>query len=554
MVWRVVCNSISLEKRHGRELCLYIAFGFIVLTCPGAFGQENLSSGSSSQVQSRSDSLTALFEDIYGRFPAGIMPSASLTHNESSFDYTGGSSFSYYMNTGGLDLNLGNRKSYQFTADLQDVTMDRSTPQQLIRVGLSLRPIDGWQFAGTTLLNKNTGQAITDEYSAGVSVTHLSGGIARFSESRMRQYFYFSNLLPDRGQLIVSFRPSYYSRNITAYDQRYSRVETPFAMSYGLPANFILGVNADFLQYRFDYPRTLQTGTMRSTNRTSEATAGLGLSRLLDFGTLLEFEGDFYSLEEMNHDFDPLTGLPVSVPTAREDFSVFSITVSSLFTHKQVSVYDLRRSYYLGNYLNAGDKMNRLRVRYATKDINLPEGLMSPLVPYGGPKFGVDDRFSLGMTSFLQVNLEGALFEQSVRYGSMELSLHSLKFDGAELTDYDYFFGMITRPGQYTSTIGAAFTNEDYLPAVTLSAEIRYGIMKDMDIALNYSYKDFDNLSGQAGSNWGFDLRGNLLGFIRLEGAAGWGSFDFTPAVPAIGYYPESLKTLNFNVTVKTFF
>ena len=496
------------------------------------------------------DSTSVLFEDLYGRFPAGVMPSIGLTQYATTYEYSPGYPSDHRVTNGNVNVGIGNRATYQVTGSVQDLQSNDSYKGQAYGFRIDLRPTRGWQLTGLADYNHSASQPMVDNYSTGLSITHLSGGSSEFTQSRMQQYFYFSNLLPDRGQLVFSFSPNYnWSREAGGLGNT-DNVETPFSLSYGLPGDFTFVANADYLRLSNHYLYYTASGYTTLEYRNTELKGGIGLNRLFTDNTLVTLNADLYSLGNLTPStYSPSGPMPVSTES-NETFGVVSLSVNSLFLGVPLSVYDLRRSYYTGRYLHEGEAMNQLAARFATRDITLPEQLIQPLGEYTNGLFGVDERFSYGLLGFLQANLEGELTSHSKRSGSVWLSFHRLEFQGNELSDFDYFFGMITRPGDYSVTVGGTSSNNDNYPSLALSATARFGIIKDLDISLNYSYQKYSGTFDRSGNNWGFDVRGNLMGFMRLDGSVNWGTIGYT----ASQYNPPGMKSLDFNLSMRTFF
>jgi hypothetical protein len=530
------------KKAAGIFLAMTLAMSYT------AFAQEDTASASGT-AGSR-DSTVVLFEDLYGRFPSGVMPSIGLSQNSLTYDNSPGFSSDYRFTNGNVNVGIGDRATYQVVGGVQDMQTNNSYKGQAYNFQINLRPAEGWQLTGLTGYDHYGSQPQGDNYSAGLSVTHLSGGTSTFTQSRMQQYFYFSNLLPDRGQLVFSFSPTYgWSREAGGFGNM-DNVETPFSLSYGLPGDITFVANADYLRVSNSSPYYTGSGYTTLEYRNMELKGGIGLNRLFTVNTLVALNADFYSLGNLNSGAYNTAGpLPVSINSS-EIFGVVSLSVNSLFLGVPLTVYDLRRSYYTGRYLHEGEAMNQLTARFATRDITLPEQLIQPLGQYANGLFGVDERFSYGLLGFLQASLDGELTSGSKRSGSVWLSFHRLEFQGNELGDFDYFFGMITRPGDYSVTVGGTSSNNDISPSLALSAIGRFGIIKDLDISLNYSYQKYSGSFDRSGNNWGFDVRGNLIGFMRLDGSVNWGTTDYA----SLQYIPSRMKSLNFNLSVKTFF
>ena len=519
----------------------------VAFSCAASAQSLNRQSNSSAAM---SDSTTVLFEDVYGRFPNGVMPSLSVAHYDIS--YQGGiAPMNPSYTNGGVGFTLGNRKTYELTGNFQNFGQTGSTPSQSYDLGFNSRPIAGWQFGGTAFLQRSPGMALTDQYYLGLTVLNLSSGEVSFSQSRLQQYYYFSDLLPDAGQTVFSFSPTYSDSKLSSGNN--NTIEAPFTFSYGLPSRFTLVAEANFSQHKNSYPYKDVYTTQTMNNLNGEFTAGAGLKRMFGNSTLASFNADYYSLENQTPHFNGTTGAYENGASQKQTFAVLSIGLNNLFLNTPLSVYDVRRSYYLGHYLHKDEASNSLTVRYATQDIMMTETLIQPLVPFNFSRFGVDDKFNYGILGMLELNAEGALLQHSSRYGSIGLTLHNLNFNGAELSDFDYFFGMINRPGDYTLSVDFSSSNIDYTPSTQISTDVRYGIIRDMDVSLNYSYQKFNSSNstfGQSGNSWGFQLRGNLFGFMRAQGSIDWGRTDYSVNGPVI----TRINQVQYNLTIETFF
>lgn len=443
---------------------------------------------------------------------------------------------------------MGDRKSYEITGGIQNFGGTGSLPSQSYNLAFYSRPITGWEFGGTAQFSRAPEQALTNQYYLGLTVLNFSSGEVNLSERRMQQYYYFSNLLPDPGQTVVSFTPTYSFYSESNYVNT-STIEAPLSFSYGLPDGFTLVADANFNRKKNSYPMTTMYATQTLEYGDTEFTAGAGLNRRFGSSTLVRFNADYYSLDSQIPVYSN-EGFYGYESDQKQTFAVLTVGLDNLFLNTPVSVYDVRRSYYLGHYLHEGEASNSLTVRYATQDIRLTETMIQPLVPFGYARFGTDDKFKFGVLDMLELSAEGALLQHSGRYGNIGLTLHNLNFSGQELSDFDYFFGMINRPGDYTLSVDVSSSNVNFTPSTEISTTARYGIIRDLDVSANYSYQKINSPSEQSGNNWGFDVRGNLIGFMRLDGSANWGTTDYN----SIQYNPSRMKSLNFNLSVKTFF
>lgn len=509
-----------------------------------SFAQDN--SNRSDVTSTTTDSTTVLFEDVYGRFPAGVMPSVSLMHHRFSIEMGGTSSTEDKLTNSGFNFNLGDRKSYKVTGSFQNSNYTGFPSTQNYNLGFYSRPVTGWQFGGTATLVGNSSHSSDNSFAFGLSAMNLSGGLSHLGESRLQQYFYLSNLLPTTGQLILSFSPYYVRSN--ASSSKSNTTEIPVSISYGLPSDFAVGAGVGYIRYRDDYSNPTISGTQNLQLGNTETRAEANINRLFGDKTLVEFDAGYYSLENLNPYY---SGESESSVEATQNFAVLSLSLDNLFLNTPVSVLDLRRSYYLGNYLHDGEAKNSLTIRYSTQDIRLSETLIQPLLPVSQERLGIDDKFSFGLLDVLQADLEGALLQHSRRYGSVGFTLHRLHFNGPELNDFDYFFGMITRPGNYTASVDASFSNLDFAPSFGVSASLKYGIIKDLDVALDYSYQKYNESYSQSANNFGAEVRGNLFGFVRAEGSVNWGMTDYSQ--PSY-LFTAKTKTWEFDFGIKTFF
>ncbi len=504
------------------------------------------------------DSLSGLFEDIYGRFPNEMTAALNYVHSELN-------SATLYpepaLNDAIADFTAGNRKSYEVSASFQDNTNNTSYPSESLNLGLSVRPNDSWQLSGIANYGHSTGNLSNGQMSLDLSANHLSGGDIHFTENSLRQYYYFSNLFLGSNQSQFGFVPQLADQLNSPSGSKYYTIILPVSLRYGITDRFTGGLAAYYYRSLNQSPAIPSEGIGPSSINGWEYQLGLDLSYLADENNSVEFGLNLYDNSYALEGSSSFSNgyFEQSSTVDKRTFAELSGSWFLSFLNSPISIYDLRRSYYTGNYLNTGEATNQLKVMYSTRD--RIENTFLP-TSFSDLKTTIADSVVFGLNNIIELSMEGELgqgYSNAIsgkgwaRYGIAQLTLHNLRFDAPELSDFDYFFGKIDNPGDYSLTIIGSLASDN---AINFNTQIpnngvdlvgRIGIIDGFDAGLNYSYSKSSG-TAVSSSYWGFTLRGNLMRAFRVQASTTWGNLQ--------NYFGLPIKTrsLSLQATINALF
>ncbi|HUI31555.1 MAG TPA: hypothetical protein VLX91_15195 [Candidatus Acidoferrales bacterium] len=545
---RLVCrlfSQIALNEQRTKRFLNSI--GVVAVFSSVAFARQDTSSMKSMPAEFAVDSLSARFEDIYGRLPYAALSSLSYSYYEESVDissrYDG---LVDHFNTGEANFMVGNRTSYEVAGDLRNSwPNDRD---RFYNIGIALRPGSSWEFAGhaeyepyRVEYEEYEGESTTKHTSLGLSATYLSGGRMNFSEERLKQYYYFSDLLLDPDQFAFSFSPTYLSESLTGQSigDGYS-IGLPVRLTYGLSDRFAIGMNGYFDFSSGKSSLIFSNGIFSYQGNSWEVKPGFNLSYMVNDGDLLKFGIDWYYHEQNENLFDSTNdeyqGLyrEERKINDRYNFAILSASWNIISTKRFLSTYDLRRLLYTGAYLCRGETINQARIDYLTDEYY---SLFSESSVGSTKKILLSDSLVIGTLDFLQLELAGSL-GAPLREGSFwtdqligGLTFHNLRFNGTELNDFDYFFGMIDNAGDYSATVNIVLSNVESdrsprVPDLQVDFIGRFGIITELDAGFNLTYETWKYSGGSSPYEnwaWGGSIRGNILDRLRLQCSLSWG-------------------------------
>lgn len=481
------------------------------------------------------DSLSALFEDIYGRFPNAATYGLHYVHAENRSD--GASAFTFpAVNNAVANFTLGDRRSYQLSAGFRNNALTSYYPSQAVNLGLTVRPDASWQFSGAGYYGHRGGTSSTDYLNLSLSTDHLSGGGVEFNESTLRQYYYFSNLFLRAGQVEFSFAPTYNGMPNSENGLENYTINSPVSLMYGLSDRITGGVNAYFYRSSFRSPSTAPSGTVGSSGTDGwEYQLGFEISYLADNNNAVAFGVNWYNNRWTDNYLSIYSNGYVQQQTRIDNRSFADLSASwhLSFLDKPISVYDLRRSYYTGNYLHTGEATNGLKITYSSKS-NTGNGSFPSSISF--VKTTIADSLVVGLNDILEFSAKGEVLEgysssaNWARYGLAQLTFHNLRYSGSELSDFDYFFGRINTPGDYSLTVaGSLASDESYFlneaePNKEFQVDGRIGIIDGLDGGIVYSYSKYDGTFSSSSSSWRVTARANLLKAFRVECSTLWGN------------------------------
>ncbi len=535
LVWNLLLQATrSAVEARSHPLLVIVA---AALFSSASFAQQDSAGTKSVYPGPEADSSSACFEDIYGRLPDATLSSLIYSYYEESLEissrYDG---LVDHFNSGEGGFMLGNREDYEVVGGLRNSWLDDR--DQFYNVGFTLRPRNSWEFSGNAEYERYKDENATEHVSLGLSITHLSGGQVQFTEDRLRQYYFFSDLLLDPNQLAFSFSPAHRSQSVNgSTDAESHDIDLPVSLSYGLSDRLTAGVDGYFYRPYGEASYTFSNGISSLQGNEWEIESGLNLRYLFTDNNLFELGIEWFNNGEDNVYSDSLSGDESRQETTIRDkysFAVLSASWNAVSLKRSISIYDLRKSLYTGVYLNQGETINQARVEYLTDDYS---SVFEESSIGWTKKILLSDSLVAGALDFLQFELAGSL-GVPLRAGDVwrgrligGFTFHNLTFGGTELDDFDYFFGKINSPGDYSATTNVVVSNMERTqypgePDLQFNLIGRFGIIRGLDLGLDFVYETW-KYSGESSPyenwSWGGNIRGNILDRLRLQCSLSWG-------------------------------
>jgi hypothetical protein len=474
------------------------------------------------------DTTVVLFEDLFGRWRDGIAATFGFSRSGTTSELLGvaGGTRTSQSNTTIISGVLGDRRSYQLTAGVTNVSPDQT--QQQYNLAAGYRPSTNLQTSAEIGLTRIQEPVPYNSYRIAGGLTYLTKGALQYQPEQFAFYYHFSELVLDRGATLISTLPHY---NDTMEDDVSG---TPSHKEWGSPINIALGLwKNSTLSIAGDYSRSTSkltspanllnpnVGTISTVHNETSGSFSVGLVQRLSDHFLFSAASEWTSAKTGSEYSTNIAGSPsspISIDSKQTYYSV-SAGLSTLYLDQPVSIGDLRRSSYNGRFLNVKEWKNRFRFSF-----------MSPANP-GGQSSGIADDFGCGIMDHLE--LEGAgsyAFARRSTYSSLTaingwgysigLTLHNLNFGGNELSDYDFFWGRITEPGDYVA--GIQWNQEQeagtLMPKTrVMSLRLQMAIMSHMDIGFNFSNTLINIFGTQEVNTISALLRTDVAGFIRVQ-------------------------------------
>lgn len=514
----------------------FFSIAVVALLSSASFAQQDTTGTKSASFELRVDSLLAHFEDIYGRLPDATLSSLSYSYYEESLEissrYDG---LVDHFNSGEARFMQGNRASYEVAGGLRNSwPNDRD---QFYNVDFTLRPRNTWEFSGTAEYERYVTENTTKHTSLGLSVTHLSGGQTDFSEDRLKQYYYFSDLLLDPNQLEFSFSPAYRNQSANgSTDAESHDIDLPVSLSYGLSNRLTVRVDGYFYRPSGEASNTFSNGIMSLQGNDWEIKSGLSVGYLFTDDNLIKCGIEWYNNGEDEVYSDSLSGDEYQQETTikdRHSFAVLSASWNTVSLRRSISIYDLRRFLYTGGYLDQGEAINQARIEYLTDDYS---AIFEESSIGWTKKILLSDSLVAGTFDFLQFELAGSL-GAPLREGDFwrgrlmgGFTFHNLRFAGSELNDFDYFFGKINSPGDYSAATNVVLSSMEWTqypgePDLQFNFIGRFGIIRGLDAGFDFAYETWKYSGGSSPYEnwmWGGSIRGNILDTLRLQCSLSW--------------------------------
>ena len=422
--------------------------------------------------------------------------------------------------------------TYQLSADLTNIAPDQA--QQQYQLMGDCRPLKGLQVSGDFQLFRHQESKPQNSYTVGGNITYLTSALLRYQPDRFPFYYYFSDLLLDAGTVLVSAAPQYaYSGEGIISSSPSSKAWTgPVSVSCGLADNTTIlamgtrtSTSSTLTAYADLFNPNIGTVTTKDVVRMDSLTAEL--SQRLSRHFLLSAGADWVFIRTESHYSANYLGNPPPTFDTKNDLSYYTLsaTLNSLFLQEAVSVTDLRRSYYNGKYLSGREFKNQFQFSYSPRSI--PED----------KSVSIADDLSYGIIDHLQ--LDGAGSYTWARHDwpnsidgwgySIGLTLHNLNFVGGELSDYDYFWGKITQPGDYVA--GIQWKEQQLVGSLmpkgrVMAVQLQTAVISHADVRLNLSNTLINSFGTQETTSISVLLRADATQRIRIQLLASHGTSD----------------------------
>lgn len=540
----------------------YLAIVLSVVLCTTAFAQENpLLSFSVPQKDTTKASLQAeqlnapnsplLLEDIFGRLYNGAMLSENYqyTFHKSNYTRTDGQKYSHQDDFHILSLSggYGRRDKYQVNSSLNMSGDDLAGRNSYRDVDLNFiyLPGNAWQVFNRFATNSNDQSSIKDNFDWNGSLLYLSHGQIDMVAQKFPHYFFFRDILLNRRQLLISFDPtySYHKNDWNDHSYHSKAAQLPITFLYGLSDMINLKLNFGFQtdEYRDEHSifssdpsSSEKIGTGTNEHHLENLSSNVGFYLIPDPRFLLEGSADFDHRKDTYRYRDLyVNGFSQYYKSVNmRDSYAIHLRANYLSIHRALSVVDFRRSYYNGSYLKQSELKNQFHLNFYSQNYDEQD------------QWRLSDEFGFGITDHINLSLNGDYArakenylpqndEGSWRYSS-GLIFYNLNFAGDELNDFDYFYGRIVQPNDYIGTIRWSQSHDVYFYEAdwkSLQLEFQTGLLKNMDVQLNYSYGT-DKFEGGKGSShdFGAGLRMNLLNNFRVMLSAAHGKHHYKEA------------------------
>ena len=475
------------------------------------------------------DTTVVLFEDLFGRWRDGTAATLGFSPSGTSNELLTALDSKYTSQTNSAFLSgvTGDRRTYQLTAGFTNISSSNET-QQEYNLAVGFRPGKSLQASIVTDLTRIQEPVPFNSYHVSGNITYLTKGILQYQPDRFAFYYHFSELLLDRGALLVSLQPRY---NYTMEDDVSGSPSSkewggPISASFGLSDNTTLNAGRDYsrnsskLTSRASLINANLGSVSTDIDLTSESYTA-GLAQRLSGHSMLSGGTEWTTFKTASQYTAIITGSPPSMTSTngKESYYTVSAAFSLLFLDQPVSVGDLRRSTYNGRYLKLKEMKNQLRFSYAS-----PSNPLNQTV-------SVADDFNYGILDRLELAAGGSYgFARKIAYQSITasngwnysigLTLHNLNFGGNELSDYDFFWGRITDPGDYVA--GIQWKQEQktggLMPKTrVLSLQLQTAIIRNVDLGFSLSNTLINLVGTQEINTFSVLLRADVARFIRIQ-------------------------------------
>jgi len=316
----------------------------------------------------------------------------------------------------------------------------------------------------------------------------------------------------------------------------------PVLLSYGLSDQLTANANAYFYKTSSKFSSTMQNGAYSDQSKGWDVNAGLSLNYLFidDFGNnnRLSVGANWFGNSFNQDDLSSYTNgyQQETINQDKQSFTILSASWDMLVLNTSISIHDLRRSYYTGNFLHKEEVANQLQVKYSTRTDYSNSVLPSTM---SNEKAAFTDSLAVGALDLLQLSIKGVLFQDNFisigwhRYAIAQVTFHNLRFNGTELSDFDYFFGKIDNPGDYSLTLSGLLSSDNTAlgsmiePNSELLLNARLGVIDGFDAGVNYGFTKYNGSNSSSSNSWGIALRANLLRAFRVQCTFGWGNSQF---------------------------
>lgn len=471
------------------------------------------------------------------------------TDHKSNYTRTDGQEYSHQDDFHILSLSggYGRRDKYQVNSSLNmygDDLAGRNSNRD-VYLNFIYLPGNAWQVFNRFATNYNDYSSIKDNFDWDGSLLYLSHGQINMATKKFQHYFFFRDILLNRRQLLISFDPtySYHKNDWNDHSYHSKAAQLPITFLYGLSEMMNLKLNFGFQAdedcvdhpiFSSDPSSREKIGTATNEHHLKNLSANVGFYLIPDPRFLLEGSANFDLRKDTDHYLDlyenGFSHYAKSV-NMRDSYAIH-LRANYLSIHRALSVVDFRRSYYNGSYLKQSEQKNQFNLNFYSQNYDEQN------------QWRVSDEFGFGITDHINLSLNGEYARVKENYRSQNdagswryssgLIFYNLNFAGDELNDFDYFYGRIFQPKDYIGTIRWSQTQNVYYGDAnfnSLQFEFQTGLLKNMDVQLNYSYGT-DKFEGGKGSShdYGAGLRMNLLNNFRVMLSAAHGKHHYKEA------------------------
>jgi hypothetical protein len=474
------------------------------------------------------DTTVVLFEDLFGRWRDGTAATLGFSRSGTTSELLGvsGSNRSSQSNTTFVSGVVGDRRTYQLTVGLTNVSPDQT--QQQYNLAADFRPSKSFQATAEIGLTRIQEPMPFNSYRLAGGVTYLTKGLLQYQPEQFAFYYHFSELVLDRGTTLISILPHYND----AMEDDVSA--TPSQKEWGGPISIALGLwKNSTLTFAGDYSRSTSeltspanllnanVGSISTVDNMTSTSYSAGLVQRLSDHFLFSAASEWTSVKTGSDYSTNIVGSPSSAVSTDGKQTYYSVSagLSTLYLDQPVSIGDLRRSSYNGIYLRVTEWKNRFQFSF-----------MSPSNPLS-QSVSLVDNFSYGIVDHLELEGRGGYaFARRSTYSlldaingwkySVGLTLHNLNFNGNELSDYDFFWGRITEPGDYVA--GILWRQEqdagNLMPKTgVVSLRLQTAVITHTDVVLIFSNTFIHHFGTEEVTAISALLRADVAGFIRVQ-------------------------------------